>query len=68
MEPAELRAFRLRDHRQRRLEIMAAFCRFWNITPAEYKALTVEELNAMTEYANDEIAERKKQANKQRRR
>lgn len=68
MEPAELRAFRVADHRRRRNEMMAAFCRFWNVTPAEYKALTLEELEAMTEYANKEINERKKQQRKQQRR
>lgn len=65
MEPAELRAVLLSEHRKRRLDLMASFCRFWGMTPSEYKALTVEELNAMTEFANDEIKARNK-ANRRR--
>lgn len=47
---------------------MAAFCRFWGTTPAEYWALTIDEANAMTEYANDEISERKRAADRARKR
>lgn len=40
--------------------MMASFCRFWRMTPAEYHALTLEELEAMTKFANDEIEQHKR--------
>lgn len=62
--PSSERERRLAIRRERRLKAMAAFCKYWGMTPAEYKALTVEELNALTEFANNEIRERNRQAKK----
>jgi hypothetical protein len=39
---------------------MAAFCRFWRVTPADYWALTIAETRALTDFANEEIAARRK--------
>ena len=62
-----VRSARLKWQRERRLELMASFCRFWTMTPAEYKQLTVEELEAMTRFANDEINQRKRERAKAKR-
>ncbi len=42
---------------------MAAFCKYWGISPAEWKALTLAETRVMTEYAEDDI-EARNRANK----
>lgn len=60
------RALRLRLQRERRLDLMASFCRFWNIDPTVYRQLTVEEVEAMTKFANTEI-QKQKQAQRKRR-
>lgn len=41
---------------------MAAFCRFWRISPSEYWSLSVAETAAMTEYAQEELAARERAA------
>jgi hypothetical protein len=37
------------------LRTMAAFCRFWRITPAEYRALRFDEVDALATWMNEEI-------------
>lgn len=32
---------------------MAAFCHYWRISPADYWALTVDEVSVMTDFANE---------------
>lgn len=67
MDTADVLAFHAEEfarHRDRRLQVMAGFCKYWGMTPAEYDQLTLERLEAMTKFANDDIKERKRQARK----
>jgi hypothetical protein len=45
---------------------MAAFCHYWRMTPADWKALTLAETRVMTEFAEDQI-DAQKRATKRRR-
>jgi len=38
---------------------MAAFCRYWRMTPAEYRALTLEEFGALAEFMVDDLRRQK---------
>lgn len=61
MAKPSARSDRLSQRRRRRLELMAAFCKYWGMTPGEYARLTVEELDAMTKFANDDIKQRQRE-------
>jgi hypothetical protein len=45
---------------------MAAFCRYWRMTPRELDQLTDDEYEAMVRFANQEARARRRAAQKRR--
>ena len=58
------RARAARPYERRALDELAAFCRFWRMTPRDVDQLTDQEYEAMVRYANRELKAQQRAARK----